>query len=103
MLLSVVHPVVTYGAECWLVTKEIESRLSVTEMKMLRWTARVTLLDRVRNNTIRQRFRVAPMAEKLLEACLRWCGHVLRANDDTARKIGLNFEVPGRRPTRRSK
>ncbi|VDO18654.1 unnamed protein product [Heligmosomoides polygyrus] len=55
------------------------------ETKMLRRTAGVTRLDRVRNDTIRQRFGVAPIAEKLREARLRWYGHVLRANDDTVR------------------
>ncbi|VDP54390.1 unnamed protein product [Heligmosomoides polygyrus] len=65
------------------------------ETKMLRWTAGVTRLDRVNNDAIRQRFCVAPNAEKLREARLRWYGHILRANDDTVCKIGLNPEVPG--------
>ncbi|VDO74900.1 unnamed protein product [Heligmosomoides polygyrus] len=38
------------------------------ETKMLRWMARVTRLDRVRNDAIRQRFGVIPIAEKLREA-----------------------------------
>ncbi|VDP08946.1 unnamed protein product [Heligmosomoides polygyrus] len=67
---TVVRPVATYGAECWPVTKEIESRLSVMETKMLRWTAGVTRLDRVRNDTIRQSFGVVPIADKLREARL---------------------------------
>ncbi|VDO90026.1 unnamed protein product [Heligmosomoides polygyrus] len=49
------------------------------ETKMLRWTAGVTRLGRVRNDAIRQRFGVAPIAEKLHEARLRWYGHVLCA------------------------
>ncbi|VDP37194.1 unnamed protein product [Heligmosomoides polygyrus] len=73
------------------------------ETKMLRWTAGVTRLDRVRNDTIRQRFGVVPIADKLCEARLRWYGHVLRANDDTVCKIGLNLEVPGKRPRGRPK
>ncbi|VDO83209.1 unnamed protein product [Heligmosomoides polygyrus] len=91
------------GAECWPFTKEIESRLSVMETKMLRWTAGVTRLDRIRNDTIRQRFGVAPIAEKLREARLRWYGHVLRSNDDTVRKISLNLNVLGKRPRERPK
>ncbi|VDP05884.1 unnamed protein product [Heligmosomoides polygyrus] len=90
-LITVIRPAATYGAECWPVTKEIESRLSVMVTKMLRWAAGVTRLDRARNDAIRQRFGVAPIAEKLREARLRWYGHVLRANDDTVRKIGLNM------------
>ncbi|VDP60330.1 unnamed protein product [Heligmosomoides polygyrus] len=73
------------------------------ETKMLRWTAGVTRLDRVRNETKRQRFGVVPVADKLREARLRWYGHVLRANDDTVFKIGLNLEVPGKWPRVRSK
>ncbi|VDP10543.1 unnamed protein product [Heligmosomoides polygyrus] len=52
---AVVRSVAIYGAECWPVTKEIERRLSVMETKMLRWTAGITRLDRVRNDSIRQR------------------------------------------------
>ncbi|VDO66031.1 unnamed protein product [Heligmosomoides polygyrus] len=53
------------------------------EPKMLRWTAGVTRLDRVRNETMRQRFGVASITDKLREARLRWYGDVLRADDDT--------------------
>ncbi|VDO93965.1 unnamed protein product [Heligmosomoides polygyrus] len=73
------------------------------ETKVLRWTADVTRLDRIRNDEIRQRFGVAPIADKLREARLRWYGHVLRASGDTVRKIGLNIDVPGKRPKGRLK
>ncbi|PIO69918.1 hypothetical protein TELCIR_08246 [Teladorsagia circumcincta] len=97
------RPVAIYGAECWPVTKEVEARFSVMETKMLRWTAGVTRLDHIRNGTIRKRFGVAPIADKMREARLRWYGHVLRANDDTVCKIGLDFNVPGKRPRGRPK
>ncbi|VDP23833.1 unnamed protein product [Heligmosomoides polygyrus] len=86
-----------YGAECWSATKAVESRLIVMERKVLHWTAGVTRLDHVRSVSIRQRFGVAPTADKLREARLWWYGHVLRADDDTVRKIGLNKDVPGKR------
>ncbi|VDP01175.1 unnamed protein product [Heligmosomoides polygyrus] len=73
------------------VIKEIESRLSVMETNMLRWTAGVTRLDRVRNDTIRQKFGVAPIAEKLREARLRCYCHVLRTNNDTVCEICLDL------------
>ncbi|VDO19538.1 unnamed protein product [Heligmosomoides polygyrus] len=72
------------------------------ETKMLRWTAGVTRLDRVRSETMRQWFGVASIADKLHEARLLWYGHVLRA-DDTVCKIGLKLEVPGKRPRGRPK
>ncbi|VDP54822.1 unnamed protein product [Heligmosomoides polygyrus] len=73
------------------------------ETKILRWTAGVTHMDRVRNDAIRQKFGVAPIADKMREARLRWYGHVLRGKEDSVRKIGLNFEVIGKRPRGRPK
>ncbi|VDO60701.1 unnamed protein product [Heligmosomoides polygyrus] len=73
------------------------------ETKMLRWMAGVTRLDRIRNDAIRQKFGVAAIADKMREARLRWDGHVLRGNEDSVRKIGLNFEVLGKRPRGRPK
>ncbi|VDO88272.1 unnamed protein product [Heligmosomoides polygyrus] len=49
-------------------------------------------LDCIRNDVIRQKFGVAPIADKMREARLRWYGHVLRGTEDSVRKIGLNFE-----------
>ena len=100
---SVVRPVALYGAECWPATKEVEARLSVMEMRMLRWTAGVTRLDRIRNEVIRKKFGIAPIADKMRETRLRWYGHVLRAEADTVCKASLQLEVPGKRPKGRPK
>ncbi|VDO69442.1 unnamed protein product [Heligmosomoides polygyrus] len=56
--------------------------------KMLRWTAGVTRMDRIRNDAIRQKFGVASIADKIREARLRWYGHVLRGKEDSVFKIG---------------
>ncbi|VDP29369.1 unnamed protein product [Heligmosomoides polygyrus] len=80
---TVFRPVAMYGAECWSATKETESRRSVMETKMLRWTAGVTRLNHIRNAAIRQKFGFAPIADKMREARLRWCGHVVRGNEDS--------------------
>ncbi|VDO93353.1 unnamed protein product [Heligmosomoides polygyrus] len=92
-----------YGAECWLATKVVETRLSVMETKMLRWTAGVTRTDSILNDAIRQKFGVAPISDKMREARLRWYGHVLRGKEDSVRKIGLELEVSGKRPRGRPK
>ncbi|VDP20857.1 unnamed protein product [Heligmosomoides polygyrus] len=42
-----------------------------------------------------RKFGVAPIAEKMREARLRWYGHVLRGKEDSVRKIDLNFEITG--------
>ena len=100
---TVIRPVALYGAECWPATKEVERRLSAMEMKMLRWMAGVTRLDRICNEDIRNRFGVAAISDKLRETRLRWYGHVLRAEEGTVRKVGFDLEVSGKRPKGRPK
>ncbi|VDO73648.1 unnamed protein product [Heligmosomoides polygyrus] len=60
-------------------------------------------MDHSRNDVIRQKFGVAPIADKMREARLRSYGHVLRGTEDSVRKIGLNFEVIAKRPRGRPK
>ena len=100
---AVFRPVAMYATECWPVTKEAERRLDGMEMKMLRMTAGITRLDRVSNMDVRRKFGVAPISSKMRESRLRWYGHVLRGDENTLRKIGLKFDVPGRRPGGRPK
>ncbi|VDP01431.1 unnamed protein product [Heligmosomoides polygyrus] len=64
---AVVRPVAMYGAECWPAAEEVETRLNVIEMKIAHWTAVVTRMD-----CTRQKFDVAPIADKMREARLRW-------------------------------
>ncbi|VDO92487.1 unnamed protein product [Heligmosomoides polygyrus] len=68
------------------------------ETRMLCWTTGATRMDRIRNDVIRQEFGVAPIADKMREARLRWYSHVLRMKEDRVRKIGLELEVSGKRP-----
>ncbi|VDO19674.1 unnamed protein product [Heligmosomoides polygyrus] len=70
---------------------------------MLRWTAGVRHMDRIRNDAIRQKFGVAPIADKMREARLQWYGHVLRGKEESVRKMGHNCEVIGKRPRVRPK
>nr|CDJ84670.1 endonuclease-reverse transcriptase [Haemonchus contortus] len=95
---AVIRPLAIYGAECWPATKEVGAHLSVMETKMLRLSARVTRLDRISNDAIWERFCVAPIVGKMREARLRFYGHVLRAKNDSVRKIGLNLDLTGKRP-----
>jgi len=45
---------------------------------MLHWICGHTMMDRVRNDEIRDRLGVAPIEEKLVQHQLRWFGHVQR-------------------------
>ncbi|XP_045542031.1 uncharacterized protein LOC123723448 [Papilio machaon] len=65
-------------------------------MRMLRWSADVTLLDKIRNEYIRGSFKVAPITEKLKEKRLRWFGHIQRRPDDHMIKLALNMPTTKR-------
>lgn len=36
-----------YGAKCWAVKKQHEQKIHTNEMKMIRWAAEVTRLDKI--------------------------------------------------------
>jgi len=75
---TAVRPAMLYGTECWAVKSQRESKVSVAEMRMLRYMSGKTRQDRIRNAAIRERVGVAPIVEKLVENRLRWFGHVER-------------------------
>ena len=92
------RPVALYGSECWPATKEAERHLGVMETKMLRWSSGLTQLDRIRNEDLRDCFRVVPIQDELRESRLGWYGHVLRADVDSVVKKATLHEVAGERP-----
>ena len=53
-------------------------QLSAVEMRILWWICGHTRMDRVRNDDIRDRLKVASIKEKLVQYWLRWFGHVQR-------------------------
>ncbi|PWG75187.1 hypothetical protein DF186_13920, partial [Enterococcus hirae] len=74
----VIRPVMLYGTECWAVKGEYEYKLSVAEMKMLRWMSGYTRLDKIRNEDIRERVGVVFIVKKMVESRFRWFGYVRR-------------------------
>lgn len=75
---TAVRPAMIYGAQCWPLRKDQAQQLHVAEMRMLRWSAGVTLMDKVTNKYIRGSLKVTPISDKLAETRLRWYGHVMR-------------------------
>ncbi|KAK8937174.1 hypothetical protein KSP39_PZI012451 [Platanthera zijinensis] len=57
-----------YGSKCWEVNCVHEQKMGVAEMRMLRWMCGQTRLDKIRNEYIRDKTGVAPIAEKMREA-----------------------------------
>ena len=73
---TAIRPAMLYGAECWATNKQQVHKMSVVEMRMLRWMSGKTRKDKIRNEFIRGSLGVAPIGDKMRESRLRWFGHV---------------------------
>lgn len=54
-----------YGAKCWIANKQHIHKMSVVEMRLLRWMSSKTRNDRIRNESIRKSLSVAPTGDKM--------------------------------------
>ncbi|KAL6517796.1 hypothetical protein OROMI_033497 [Orobanche minor] len=75
---TAIRPALLYGTECWSVKQCHVQKMNVAEMRMLRWMCGHTKKDRLRNEVIREKVRVASIEDKMMENRLRWFGHVRR-------------------------
>ena len=67
-------------------------------MRMVRWMCGVGLKDRLPGGELRGRLGVDDMALVLQQNRLRWCGHVLRKDDEDWVKRCMEHEVEGSGP-----
>lgn len=99
---TMVRPALLYGSECWTMYNTFEKKIQVTEMRMLRMSAVVTLRDRIRSKYIRGSLGVTDIKEKIEERQLRWYGHIQRRPDNhmvkEAMKISFNLDKQRGRP-----
>ena len=73
-----VRQAMLYRLERVALTTTQEAEMDVAELKMLRFSLRVTRMDTIRNEYIRRTAQVGRFGEKTREARLMWCGHVRR-------------------------
>ena len=76
---SLILPIATYGSESWALRKADCRKLEVFEMRCLRSILGVTLLDKIRNDEIRQRLNITTtITEIISKRRMKWFGHVVR-------------------------
>ena len=90
IFITIVLPVLLYGATACALTQTEENRFVVLEMGMLRSNAGNRLNDFVRNAENRERLQQPPVSLKLKRARLKWFGHVERRGDERKVKSIMN-------------
>ena len=75
---TAIRPALMYGTECWAIKQGHIHKMSVAEMRMLRWMCGHTKMDQIRNEDIRKKLGVTVIEDKLMESRLRWFGHICR-------------------------
>ena len=71
LYMTVIRPILLYGAACWTVRKKQEQILEKTEMRMLRRIKGLTLRDRVKSVDTRKELGVSSTQVKVREIRLR--------------------------------
>ncbi|MFH4981236.1 hypothetical protein AB6A40_007945, partial [Gnathostoma spinigerum] len=79
---TTVVPSILDESETWSLTKSEEHQLVVTEKATERRMLKITKLDHVRNEDIRQRTKVVDAVLESRKSKIRWAGHVARLKDD---------------------
>jgi hypothetical protein len=78
-----------YSVECWATKEQHVQKMSVAEIRMLRWICGHTRKDRIRNDDIKDKLGVALIQENLVQHHLRWFGHIQRKPPEAPVRSGI--------------
>jgi len=98
--MTTIRPAMLHGAKYWTTKRQHVQKISVAEMRMLRWICGHTRRDRIRNDDIQDQLGVAPIEEKLVQHRLRWFGHLQRRPAEAPVRTGIISRIES---TRRGK
>ena len=71
----------------WALTKDQSRKLANSQRRMERSILNISLKDKIRNETIRERTKVKHVIETVRDLKSRWAGHVARVEDKKWAKI----------------
>jgi hypothetical protein len=86
-----------YRSEAWTIRKEDEKRLQAAEMKFMRKTAGLTLLDHKRNEDILKNLKIEPVSKFLQNYRANWKEHIERMESSRIPNNLLNYRRHGKR------
>ena len=91
----IVQSTLLYAGETWAYPKQQVHRLEVFQMKCLRKICKVSLKDKVTNNSILSLCNIARAANIVSHRRLRWLGHLARMPNDRLPKRVLFGHMDG--------
>lgn len=100
---TIYKPVLTYGSESWVLTKQQKSRIQAAEMRYLRAIKGITRRDRIRNEIVRTELKVEPILSNIERQHLKWFGHLIRMEDQRQPKRIWQTKAQERRTRGRPK
>ena len=90
--------VLSYGSEIWITNEYYRKRILAVEMDYLRRSARVSRLDHIKNQEIRNRMDAEEtVLERIERKGLQWFGHLMRMDEGRWPKQIYEWKPPGRR------
>jgi hypothetical protein len=93
-----VKSILTYGVETWTVKQKHRNKLLATEMDYLRRSARISQLDKIRNEAFRTKMGIKKnIVQETEEQQLRWYGHIKRMEDRKTVKQVAEWNPQGKR------
>jgi len=101
---TIVESISLYGAELWEISKNNEKKLKAMEMEFWRRSYCVTLMDRIRNENIKQQMGVTSDIMDTIEGRrLKWYGHLRRMPEERWPLKTWRWQVPMHRKRGRPK
>ena len=77
---TVIRPTLLYGCETWPMSVNDERRMATADIRMVRWTMGLSLLEHRRNEEILEEAKIEHIATVMRRRRLEWFGHVKLRN-----------------------
>lgn len=94
----IVEPITTYGAETWNLTQRKKQRLKTVEMDFFRRSCRISRLEHIPNEVIKQRSQIEDtIVDRIEQRQLIWYGHVMRMGQTRLPRLATEYYPQNRR------
>jgi hypothetical protein len=90
-------PTLLYGSENWTIKANDKTRISASEMRLMRTTAKYIWSDYKRKDDILKELRTEPVMGKILKYKNNWSQRVNRMQRNRFPKLLKNYKPRGRR------